>query len=220
MLNSILELSKHIFFVALAFISVHKQAINRHEQESMDFQLITIPSSDFHGFFENERCWRAPSTPTTKNYAANEVSRPKSFPRIFFLQKMFFRNIFHIFRHLKISNFEILQILATRRCVRPYHVWIGASLKFQVLGLPKPGFGGVTSPWRSMGCKPIRPCRWSSCCGEIDLLNASGRPERRVDAPGHCHESPARSSIASRAVAEGTRRVPGRYNYTISPSNL
>ena len=76
---------------------------------------------DLDGFFENWWCSRVPSTPTTKNYAGNEVSRPKSIPRkkYFFLQKMFFRNIFHIFRHLKISNFEILQILATRRCVRP-----------------------------------------------------------------------------------------------------
>ena len=79
---------------------------------------MVIPSMDFHGFFENELCSRVPSTPTTKNYAANEVSWPKSFSRKknIFLQKMFFRNIFDIFRHLKISIFAFLSI---RRCVRP-----------------------------------------------------------------------------------------------------
>ena len=37
----------------------------------------------------------------------------------FFLQKMFFRNIFHFFRHLNISIFAILPIWG---CVRPYPV--------------------------------------------------------------------------------------------------
>ena len=74
---------------------------------------------DLHGFSENWGCSRVPSTPTTKNYAGNEVSRPKSIPRkkMFFLQKKFFRNIFHFFRHLNISIFAILPIWG---CVRPY----------------------------------------------------------------------------------------------------
>ena len=65
----------------------------------------------------NEWFSRVPSTPTTKNYAGNEVLRPKIIPRkkTFFLQKMFFRNIFHFFRHLNISIFAILPIWG---CVR------------------------------------------------------------------------------------------------------
>ena len=74
---------------------------------------------DFHGFFENRWCSRVPSTLRTKNYAANEVSRPKSFPRkkMLFFQKSKNRNIFGIFRLVKIQKFAIWPI---RGCVRTY----------------------------------------------------------------------------------------------------
>ena len=72
---------------------------------------------DLLGFPENRQCSSVPSTPRTKNYAANEVSRPKSFPRKkkFFLRKSFFRNIFGIFQLVKIQKFAIWPI---RGCVR------------------------------------------------------------------------------------------------------
>ena len=62
---------------------------------------------DLDGFFENWWCSRVPSTPTTKNYAGNEVSRPKSIPRKkkFFLQKMFFA-IFSTFFDTSTSRFS------------------------------------------------------------------------------------------------------------------
>jgi len=67
--------------------------------------------SDFHGIDDVSSI---PDTPTPQNYAPNEVSRPKSFPRkkTFFFQKSFFRTNFHIFRDLKIQKFEILVDLA------------------------------------------------------------------------------------------------------------
>ena len=63
---------------------------------------------DLLGFFENGWCSGVPSTPTTKNYAANEVSRPKSFPRkkYFFCRKSFFAIFFICF---DISKSQILR---------------------------------------------------------------------------------------------------------------
>ena len=56
-----------------------------------------------------------PSTSTTENYAANEVSRPKRLPRknIFIFQNFENRFIFHIFRVLKIRIFMILVMFLT-----------------------------------------------------------------------------------------------------------
>ena len=49
--------------------------MNIFEGKSLDLELKIL------GFYQNERCSRVPSTPTAQNYAPNEVSRPKSFPR-------------------------------------------------------------------------------------------------------------------------------------------
>ena len=56
-----------------------------------------------------------PSTPTTENYAANEVSRPKRLPRkkIYFFQNFENLCIFHFFRDLKMWIFMILVMFLT-----------------------------------------------------------------------------------------------------------
>ena len=53
----------------------------------------------------NERCSRVPSTPTTKIYAGNEVSRPKSLTRKKKFQKIFFA-IFSTFFDTSTSQFS------------------------------------------------------------------------------------------------------------------
>ena len=67
---------------------------------------------DLDGFFENWWCSRVPSTPTTKNYAGNEVSRPKSIPRkkMFFCRKCFSQYflLFSTPQHLDFRDFADL----------------------------------------------------------------------------------------------------------------
>ena len=50
-------------------------------------------------------------------------------------------------------------------------------------------------------------CWWSSYRAEIDLLNASGRPERRAGALGHCHESLPGSRRPTGAVVGTLQRI-------------
>ena len=73
----------------------------------------------------NEWFSSVPSTPTTENYAANEVSRPKRLPRknIFYFQNFENRCILHIFRVLKIWIFMILAVFFTHFNRDPYRKW-------------------------------------------------------------------------------------------------
>ena len=68
-------------------------------------KILSNPS-DFH---QIDDVSSVPGTPTVQNYAPNEVSRPKSFPRkkCGFCKNHFFSENFHFFRDLKIQKFEI-----------------------------------------------------------------------------------------------------------------
>ena len=74
---------------------------------------------DLHEFRGNTWCSRVPSTPTTKNYAGNEVSRPKSIPRkeFFFAEHVFsqYFPLFSIPQHLDFREFADLGMWVTPR---------------------------------------------------------------------------------------------------------
>ena len=98
-----------------------RSKLRQFDKNPMDLTRIPMPGNGFghnfvHKILSNPSNFHAiddvssvPGTPTTQNYAPNEVSRPKSFPRkkICFLQKSLFRRFFHFFRDLKTKKLEI-----------------------------------------------------------------------------------------------------------------